>query len=117
MVGERMAHLHCKGSATNKSDMRADLITKINMKILNYRLIGKYRPKGNSGIMYHVTEDYPTAYLSGPEYQLIDDNKFPGETEDWQKPAPTMPWILHPLLRHIHCRRMEPTKILVKRPC
>jgi len=32
---------------------------------------------GNSGLMYHVTEDVPEPYGSGPEYQLLDDPNYP----------------------------------------
>lgn len=41
---------------------------------------------GNSGVLYHVIEDakYKTPYLTGPEYQLIDDIGFPGKLETWQ---------------------------------
>ena len=35
--------------------------------------------------MYHVTEEYGAAYLTGPEYQLIDDEGFHEKLEDWQK--------------------------------
>jgi hypothetical protein len=89
--------LYCTGSATNKSDMRADLITTDQYQNFELSIDWKISPKGNSGIMYHVTEEYPAAYLSGPEYQLIDDKNFPEKLEDWQKtganyamdPAPT----------------------------
>lgn len=42
---------------------------------------------GNSGLMYHVVERpiYSVPYVTGPEYQMIDDFGFPGELEDWQK--------------------------------
>lgn len=33
----------------------------------------KVSPKGNSGIMYHVKEGNPTAYMTGPEYQVLDN--------------------------------------------
>lgn len=41
---------------------------------------------GNSGIFYHVIEgeDFPVAYHTGPEYQLIDQLGFPQKLEDWQ---------------------------------
>jgi hypothetical protein len=42
----------------------------------------------NSGVLYHVVEDpkYSGTYLTGPEYQLIDDiNWVPDILEDWQK--------------------------------
>src|SRR5438045_6098992 len=35
--------------------------------------------------MYMVQETEPAAYLTGPEYQLIDDKNFPEKLEDWQK--------------------------------
>lgn len=42
---------------------------------------------GNSGVLYHVVErlgaDVP--YVTGPEYQLIDDEGFAEPLEDWQR--------------------------------
>ncbi len=42
---------------------------------------------GNSGMLYHVTEGtkYKVPYVTGPEYQLIDDINFPEPLEEWQK--------------------------------
>lgn len=42
---------------------------------------------GNSGMLYHVVErpQYTVPYVTGPEYQLIDDENFPGKLEEWQK--------------------------------
>ena len=77
--------LYCAGSATNKSDMRADLVTTGEYENFELAIDWKISPKGNSGIMYMVTEQYPAAYLSGPEYQVIDDINFPEKLEDWQK--------------------------------
>jgi hypothetical protein len=77
--------LYCKGSSTDKSDRRADLITIDQFENFDLSVDWKISPKGNSGIMYMVTEEYPTAYLSGPEYQIIDDQNFPEHLEDWQK--------------------------------
>jgi hypothetical protein len=89
--------LYCKGSTTDKSDRRADLITTEEFENFDLSLDWKISPKGNSGIMYMVTEQYPAAYLSGPEYQIIDDKNFPEKLETWQMtganyamdPAPT----------------------------
>lgn len=41
---------------------------------------------GNSGVLYHVMErpQYKVPYVTGPEYQLIDDEGFDGDLEDWQ---------------------------------
>jgi len=41
---------------------------------------------GNSGVLYHVVErpQYSVPYVTGPEFQVIDNEGFPGELEDWQ---------------------------------
>ena len=83
--GAKNGELYCKGSEKDKSDLRADIITKEQYENFELMVDWKIAPQGNSGIMYHVTEDYPVAYKSGPEYQLIDDIGFPGKLEEWQK--------------------------------
>ena len=77
--------LHCKGSTTDKSDRRADLITADQYENFDLSLEWKIAPQGNSGIMYLVSETESAAYLTGPEYQIIDDIGFPQKLEDWQK--------------------------------
>lgn len=64
----------------------------------------KIPPGGNSGIFYHVKEDYQGPSLVSPEYQLIDDENYakihdltsyntqfgvlnPSDLQDWQKTA------------------------------
>jgi len=44
---------------------------------------------GNSGMLYHVVQHkkYAVPYLTGPEYQIIDDINFPQPLEEWQKCA------------------------------
>ncbi|MSO50354.1 MAG: DUF1080 domain-containing protein [Acidobacteria bacterium] len=37
----------------------------------------KLPPGGNSGIMFHVSEDLEATYHSGPEYQLLDNARHP----------------------------------------
>lgn len=89
--------LYCKGSSSDKSDLRSDIITVDKFENFELSVDWKISPKGNSGILYMVTEDNKTSYLSGPEYQIIDDVNFPEKLEDWQKtganyamdPAPT----------------------------
>ncbi|MFL5741198.1 MAG: DUF1080 domain-containing protein [Flavisolibacter sp.] len=88
--------IYCSGS-NNKTDLHADLMTNDTYENFELSIDWKISPQGNSGILYMVTEDYPTSYLSGPEYQIIDDLHFPEKIEDWQKtganyamdPAPT----------------------------
>jgi len=77
--------LYCRGSLTDKSDKRADLITTKQYENFDFSLDWKISPQGNSGIIYLATEEFPTSYLSGPEYQIIDDKNFPEKLEDWQK--------------------------------
>jgi hypothetical protein len=79
--------LYCRGSATDKSDRRADLITVDTFENFDLRVDWKIAPQGNSGILYMVTETQSTSYLTGPEYQLIDDVNFPEKLEDWQRTA------------------------------
>ena len=42
---------------------------------------------GNSGMLYHVVErpQYKVPYVTGPEYQLIDEPNFAEPLEEWQK--------------------------------
>lgn len=72
-------------SERSEENTHADLITNDTFDNFELSIDWKISPKGNSGIMYMVTEDYDAAYESGPEYQLIDDDGFPEHIEDWQK--------------------------------
>ena len=63
----------------------ADLLTNGVYENFELDIDWKISPEGNSGILYLVTEDYDQTFLSGPEYQLIDDDGFPEKIEDWQK--------------------------------
>ena len=85
--GVKDGEIYCKGSLTDKSDLRADLITKDQFQDFELSVDWKISAEGNSGIMYNVTENQSAAYLSGPEYQLIDDEGFPEKLEEWQKTA------------------------------
>ncbi len=46
----------------------------------------KIEEGGNSGFFYHIVEDeqYPVAYHTAPEYQMIDQLGFPQNLEPWQ---------------------------------
>src|SRR5215217_1028550 len=57
--------LYCKGSSTDKSDRRADIITTRQFENFDLSLDWKISPQGNSGIIY--------------------DKNFPAKLEDWQK--------------------------------
>ena len=63
----------------------ADLITEKEFENFELRVDWKIAPQANSGIIYMVTENYPSSYQSGPEYQLLDDQGYPEKIENWQK--------------------------------
>ena len=65
--------------------MRTDMITTGEFENFDLSVDYKISPQGNSGIIYLATEEFPAAYQSGPEYQIIDDKNFPEKLEDWQK--------------------------------
>ena len=86
--------LHCKGSAANYGAITADLMTADPYENFDLLVDWKISPRGNSGILYMVTEDSAYSYLSGPEYQIIDDKNFPEKLEDWQLTAAN--YAMHP---------------------
>jgi len=80
--------LHSAGTEGNYgSDLRADLATDAEYTNFELSLEWKASKGGNSGVMYGVVEDpkYKAAWMTGPEYQFIDDVGFPQKLEEWQK--------------------------------
>jgi len=69
------------------SDSDGYIITRKQYHNFNLKFEWKIAPEGNSGVLYHVieSENFSTPYLTGPEYQLVDDVGFPEELEEWQK--------------------------------
>ncbi|HEY0655069.1 MAG TPA: DUF1080 domain-containing protein [Chryseosolibacter sp.] len=70
--------LHAKPNGAG-ADKRADLVTVDQYE--NFELMFDWRvpAAGNSGVMFRVTEENDAPYLSGPEYQVIDDKGWPGD--------------------------------------
>lgn len=67
-------------------DLGGDILTEQQFEDFDLYLEWAVSKGGNSGIFFHVLEgDYPTAYATGPEYQLIDDDGYPGDLEAWQQ--------------------------------
>jgi hypothetical protein len=68
-------------------DIGGDIVS--TQEFANFELAWEWKidAQGNSGIMYHVVEgeNFGAPYLSGPEYQMIDDMDFPQELEVWQQ--------------------------------
>ena len=81
-----------KGLGTAHGDTGGDIVFG-DEKFEDFELTidWKISPGGNSGIFYHAAEgpQYKAPYATAPEYQLIDDNNWPGpgKLEDWQKTA------------------------------
>ena len=51
-----------------------DILTVDEFENFELRLQWKVAPGGNSGVMYHVTEQGDATYTSGPEMQVLDDS-------------------------------------------
>ncbi len=56
---------------------RGDLITREQYGDFELELEWRISEGGNSGIMYRVSEDQPEAYQTGPEMQVLDDERHP----------------------------------------
>ncbi len=76
--------LYNKGNK-DTSIRHADLITEGEYENFRLSVEWKIAAQANSGILYMVTEAFSASYLSGPEYQLIDDRGYPAKLENWQK--------------------------------
>lgn len=66
-----------------------DLVTDKEFEDFELTFEFKAAPKGNSGVIYKVLEtpELSASYMSGPEYQIIDDKNYPGKIKDTQKTA------------------------------
>ncbi len=78
--------IQAKGDGSDESGY---IVTKKQYE--NFELVWDWKiaDQGNSGVLYHVVENpkFKVPYVTGPEYQLIDDDNFPETLEDWQKTA------------------------------
>jgi hypothetical protein len=76
--------LHCKPFRDDSENKRSDLITTGQFENFEFRFDWKVAPQANSGVMYRVSEKLDEPYQTGPEYQLIDDEGYPGDLEKTQ---------------------------------
>ena len=58
-----------------------DLVTRETYSSFELELEWKISPRGNSGIMFHVSEDFSPTYRTGPEMQVLDNAVFDGEMD------------------------------------
>lgn len=59
---------------------RGDLVTNENYQNFHLMYDWKISPNGNSGVMFHVNDDfskYKQPYFTGPEMQVLDNNGHP----------------------------------------
>ena len=54
-----------------------DLVTVYSFTDFEFECEWKVSPRGNSGIMYRVKETNRPAYVTGPEMQVLDDERHP----------------------------------------
>src|SRR5262245_16424540 len=54
-----------------------DIMTREQFASFELAIDWKLEPGGNSGIMYRVSEDEEYPFWTGPEYQLLDDERHP----------------------------------------
>jgi hypothetical protein len=70
------------GSITLTEKGGGNLITKDQFANFEFRFEFKISADGNSGIMWHSTEDGRQPYESGPEYQVLDSHSKTGYAND-----------------------------------
>jgi len=79
-----------KGTLTSLglgSDSTGYIVTKEEYGNFVLTFDWKIGEGGNSGFFYHVVErpGFKVPYVTGPEYQVLDDIGFPQKLEEWQK--------------------------------
>jgi hypothetical protein len=76
--------LHCKPFVDGRENQRADIMTIDEYANFELAFDWKISTQGNSGVMFRVTEENDQPYLSGPEFQLIDNEGYPGDLKPEQ---------------------------------
>jgi hypothetical protein len=75
------------GKDNKKTNEKSNLITKDQYEDFELALDWKISEGGNSGIMFHVVENakYPEPYHTGPEMQILDDERHPDAKQNNNK--------------------------------
>ncbi len=63
------------GGTLTKDARTGDIITKEQFGDFELELEWRIGEAGNAGVFYRATEEFDRVYWSGPEYQLLDDEK------------------------------------------
>jgi len=61
------------GALVCRGDAAGDLVTKETFDRFELQIEFRIARGGNSGVMFHVTEQDPEPWMSGPEVQIVDD--------------------------------------------
>ena len=61
------------GSLVRTQDGAGDIVTTDQYDNFELEFDYKISPGGNSGVMFHVTEDEPQPWMTGPEIQILDN--------------------------------------------
>ena len=77
----------CIQAKGDGSDSNGYIVTDKQYENFELSWDWKLSKGGNSGMIYHVVErpQFAVPYVTGPEYQLIDEPNFPEPLEEWQK--------------------------------
>jgi Domain of Unknown Function (DUF1080) len=65
--------------------VRGDILTIKKYKDFEMTCDWKISEGGNSGIIYRCSEEFKQPYLTGPEYQVIDNEGYKGKLTELQK--------------------------------
>ncbi len=60
---------------------RGDIVTRDQYENFELELEWRISPGGNSGIMFRVSEAHDTPWRTGPEFQVLDDDRHPDAQE------------------------------------
>ena len=77
--------LHCKAFDDRNIKELSDILTTNQYENFELSLEWKVAAQSNTGVIYRCTEEFNEPYLSGPEYQIIDDIGYPGELKETNK--------------------------------
>ncbi len=77
-----------------------DIVTTGKYESFDLTWDWKIAPGGNSGVMYHVTEELNEPYETGPEYQILDDQRFRPDGLSLLTSAGAC-YALYPIPRHL----------------
>lgn len=94
---------------------KGDIVTDKDYENFILEVDWKIEKGGNSGIFYHILEDgkYKSMYETGPEFQIIDEENYPGELLEKQKTGSSSDVLAPDFLNSNRVGKWNHTKIKV----